>query len=125
MKGLLVSFLMLCMLAWAAPKQRPWQDAQVVKVVQSEVVVEETLYRNSAPVGSPGQPVPSGTEKRRTKIITYEFKTDQHSYETRVEKKPIEGIQEGGKVRIAVQKDVLYLQMPDGKERKLELVKTN
>ena len=116
---------MLGLVAWAGPKQRPWEDAQVVKVEQTEVEVQEDIFRSSAPSGSVGQPLPTGEERRRKKVFTYEFKTDQHRYVAKVEKKPLEGVQEGAKLRIAVQKDVLYVQAPDGKERKLDLVKTD
>ncbi len=107
----------------ATAKERPWQDAQVVKVEQSEIQIEQDLFRSSAPSGAVGQPLPTGTETRKKKIFTYQFKTDQGSYTAKVEKKPVEGIEQGAKARIAVQKDVLYVEMPGGKERKLELVK--
>ena len=119
-----LSLLLFSFCAAAAPKQRPWVDADVVKVDESEVKVEQDLYRSSAPIGSVGQPLPTGSETHRKKIFTYEFKTDQHTYRAKVEKKPIDGVQAGGKTRIAVEKEFLYIEMPGGKERKLELVKT-
>jgi hypothetical protein len=109
--------------SWAAAKERPWQDAQVVKVEQSEIQVEQDVFRSSAPSGSVGQPLPTGTETHRKKVFTYQFKTDKGNYTGKIEKKPLEGVEQGGKARIAVQKDVLYVEMPGGKERKLELVK--
>ena len=118
-----LSLLLLPLCVQGAPKQRPWENAEVVKVDETEVQVEQDLYRSSAPIGSVGQPLPTGSETHRKKVYTYEFKTDQHHYQAKVEKKPIEGVQAKDKVRIAVQKDVLYIEMPDGKERKLDLVK--
>jgi hypothetical protein len=125
MRKVLLGLLLVCICTWAAPKERPWQDAQVVKVEQSEVAVEQDIYRSSAPSGSVGTPLPTGSETHRKKIFTYDFKTDQHHYLAKVEKKPLDGIQEGSKVRIYVQKDVLAIEMPGGKERKLELTKTD
>ena len=124
MKPFLILFALLCLCLPAVSKERPWQDAQVVKVEQSEVAVEQDLYRNSAPSGSVGTPLPTGTETHRKKIFTYEFKTDQHRYLATVEKKPIEGVQQGSKVRIFAKKDELFLEMPNGKERRLDLTKT-
>jgi len=125
MRPILLSLLLVGLTLSATAKQRSWQDAQVLKIEQSEVEIEEDLYRSSAPSGSVGQPLPTGAEKRRKKIYTYEFKTDQHRYVAKVEKKPLEGVQEGGKIQVAAQKDELFVLMPYGKERKLELVKTD
>jgi hypothetical protein len=124
MKPILILLTLLCFSRPALSKERPWQDAQVVKVEQSEVAVEQDLFRSSAPSGAVGTPLPTGTETHRKKIFTYEFKTDQHRYVATVEKKPIEGVQQGSKVRIFAKKDELFLEMPNGKERRLDLTKT-
>ena len=96
----------------------------MVKVEQTEIEVEEDIYRSSAPSGSVGQPLPTGAEKRRKKIFNAHPETAPHCYVAKVEKKPVEGVQEGAKIQIAVQKDELYVQVPGRKERKLELVKS-
>jgi hypothetical protein len=122
-QALLVS--MLCSIVlWAGPKQRPWQDAQVTKVEQSEVEREETEYRSSAPIGQVGQPMETGTKKRKTKIFTYEFTAGGKVYVAQVEKKPVEGLEKGATVKIAVQKEAIYIQTGEAKERKLDLLKT-
>jgi len=124
MKQALLVSMIWCIGLWAGPKQRPWQDAQITKVEQREVEHEETEYRSSAPIGRAGQPMETGTKKRMTKIFTYEFTAGGKVYVAEVEKKPIEGLEKGATVKIAVQKETIYVQAADAKERKLDLVKT-
>jgi len=111
-----------CLSLLGGPKQRPWQDAQVTKVEQREVEHEETEFRSSAPIGTGGQPLEGGINKRKTKLFTYEFTAGGKVYLAQVEKKHVEGLEKGAAVKIAVQKDAVYVQAGDAKERKLDLL---
>jgi len=124
MKQALLVSMLCCIGLSAGPKQRPWQDAQVTKVEQREVEHEETEYRSSAPIGQVGQPLETGTKKRTTKIFIYEFTAGGKVYVAQAEKKPVEGLEKGATVKIAVQKETIYVQAGEAKERKLELLKT-
>src|SRR5258706_13919210 len=116
--------MLCCIGLWAGTKQRPWQDAKVTKVEQREVEHEEAEFRSSAPIGQVGQPLETGTSKRKTKVFTYEFTAGGKVYAAQVEKKPVEGLEKGAAVKIAVQKEAIYIQIGEAKERKLDLLKT-
>lgn len=116
--------VLLCLCLPAAPKQRNWQDAKVVKVEQSEIEVESQLYRSSAPSGQVGVPLDTGTRKRTVKVWTYRFKTADKVYAGTAEKKPLEGVREGDTVKVASQRGFLYVLPADGKERRLSTFKS-
>src|SRR6185437_3022229 len=107
-------FVALC----AGPKQRPWQDATVVKIGHSAVETQETEY---TPSPSAAGVTSSAITTRRTKIWTYAFKTDRQLYVGKIERKPVGSLKEGDRIRIAVYRGVLYVLTPDTKEHRLEL----
>lgn len=123
MRGVALLSLLMCIPAWAGPKQRFWQDATVVKIAHSVSEAEEAEYKPSPSTG--GGVVTSGVATRRTKIWTYALKTDQLLYLGQVEKRPVEGMREGDKIRIAVQRGTLYVLTQGAKEHRLELLKTD
>jgi len=106
----------------AGPKQRNWQDAKVAKVEQTEIEVENQLYRSSAPSGQAGVPLDTGSERRKIKTWTYQFKTADKVLVGTSEKKPLEGVKEGDDVKVVSQRGFLYVLPADGKERKLSSV---
>ena len=121
MRRVAVLSLLVCTAGWSGPKQRLWQDATVIKIAHSVSEAEEAEYKPSPSTG--GGVVTSGVATRRTKIWTYAVKTDQHLYLGQVEKRPVEGVREGDRIRIAVQRGTLYVLTPDAKEHRLELLK--
>jgi len=90
----------------------------VAKVEQSEIELENQIYRSSAPSGQAGVPVDTGTEKRKVKVWTYQFKTADKVYTGTAEKKPLEGVKEGDAVKVVSQR----VLTADGKERRLSTV---
>jgi hypothetical protein len=48
--------------------------------------------------------------------------TDAKHIEAVIEKKPIEGLSQGMKVRIIAHRGWVIVQLPDGKEKKLDFV---
>ena len=120
---LLVVVALLCFGTAIQAKERKWISAELVSVNETQVETEDTLYRSSQVNNSVSTPpLVTGAEKRIKKIYTYSFKTDEKKYEGVVEKKPVEGLTKGMKVQIVVQRGWVIVQMPDGKEKKLDLV---
>lgn len=66
----------------------------------------------------------SGVATRRTKTWTHAVKTGQHLYLGQVGKKPVEGVREGDRIRIAVGRGAIYVLTPGAKEHRLERIKT-
>jgi hypothetical protein len=122
MRRVAVLSLLMCIAGWAGPKRRLWQDATVIKIAHSVSEAEEVEYKPSPSTG--GGVVTSDVTTRRTKTWTYTVKTDQHLYLGQVEKRPVEGVREGDRIRIAVQRGNLYVLTPGAKEHRLELLKT-
>ena len=112
--------LLICVAGWAGPKRRLWQNATVIKIAHSVNEAEEQEYTPSPAIGV----ATAGVTTRRTKIWTYAVKTDQRLYLGQAEKRPIAGVREGDRIRIAVQHDALYVLTPGAKEHRLELLKT-
>ena len=115
--------LFVCLAVWAAPKRRPWQDAELVKVEQSVIETEAPVFSQSISTGT-YPATTTGVDKRRTKVWTYAFKTTGYLYVGKVTGKPLKSVKEGDRVRVAVQRGELYIMPSGGKEQKLELLKS-
>ena len=104
-------------------KERSWLSAELVKINETQTESEEELYKSSQPNNTSSAPLASaGTEKHTKKIYTYVFKVADKEYKGRVEKKPIPGLTAGSKLNIVVQRGWLIVQMPDGKEKKMDFL---
>lgn len=121
MRMVLVLCLLTCLAVYASPKQLSWQDATVAKIESSTTKTEELEYR---PGPAAGTVQSTGVNTRHTQIWTYAFKTGEQLYLGKVKNKPVQGIREGDRIRIAVHRGVLYVLTQDAKERKLELLKS-
>jgi hypothetical protein len=120
---LFVVMAILCSGASTQAKERKWISAELVSVKETQVETEDTLYRSSQPNNTmSAPPLASGAEKRTKKVYTYSFKTSENKYDGIAEKKPVVGLSEGMKVQIVIQRGWVIVQMPDGKEKKLDLV---
>ena len=109
----------MCVAIWA--EARHWQDAKVVKIGHSVDKTEEQEYRREpSGVGVAS----SGVATRTTKVWTYAIKTEHQLYVGKVEKKPVPGLREGDRVRVAVHRGALLVVTPDAKEHHLELLKS-
>ena len=116
-------FALLCSGALAQAKDRKWIPAEVSEVKETQVESETALYRSSQPSGTmSAPPLPAGSEKRKKMVYNYVFKTEAKQIEGVVEKKPVEGLTKGLKVQIFVQRGWIIVQMPDGKEKRMDLV---
>jgi len=113
----------LCCCIGTQAKERKWIPAEVVGVTEAQVETENALYRSSQPNNvTTAPPLVSGAEKRTKKVYTYSFKTADKQYEGISEKKPVEGLSSGMKVQVVIQRGWVIVQMPDGKEKRLDLV---
>lgn len=119
MRKLVLSSWLVFVAFCAGPKQRPWQDATVVKIGHSVVETQETEY---TPSPTAGGVTSSAITTRRTKIWTYAFKAGQQLYVGKIERKPVGSLREGDRIQIAIYRGVLYVRAQDTKEHRLELL---
>jgi len=123
MRRLSAATLLLCSALPIAAKERKWVPAEVASIKETQVEIEEMLYKSSQPNNTMDGPLRSaGVEKRSKKVYTYTFKTSETVLSGRAEKKPLEGLAEGMKVDVVRQRGWLVIRMPDGEEKRLDFI---
>ncbi len=123
MRRLSAATLLLYSAIPLAAKERKWLPAEVASIKETQVEMEEMLYKSSQPNNSMDGPLRSaGVERQSKKVYTYVFTTSATQLSGRAEKKPLEGLAEGMKVDIFRQRGWLLIRMPDGKEKRLDFI---
>lgn len=111
--------VLTCVWLYAGPKSRIWQVATVVRIGHSVSETEETEYKSGQTATGAET---SNIVVRRRKVWIYAFKADHQLYLGRREKRPVEGLNEGDQIRVAVEHAVVYVLTREGKQYKLTLV---
>ncbi len=104
-------------------RERNWISVEVARLEETQVEKEDLSYKSSQP-NSRFDPSlrPAEVEKHVKRIYTYTFRTGEKQYVGRCEKKPVQGLGQGMRVGIIVQRGWLIIHMPDGKEKRIDFL---
>jgi hypothetical protein len=123
MKIRILAAVLACLAVPVQARERNWIPAEIASIKETRVDTEDLSYKSSQPNNTMNGPLrPAGVEKSTRKFYTYVFKAGDKQYSGRAEKRSVQGLAEGMKVKIAVHRGWLLIQMPDGKEKRIDFV---